>query len=146
MNRVEEAKAIFRSGFNCSQAVLSSLSEDIGIDKELALKIASGFGAGMGRLQNTCGAVAGAFMVISYLNGQYRIDDKESSEKTYQLIRNFAKDFEEINGSINCLSLMDCDLQTENGIKTAIENNYFETKCVKYVEDAVKLIQSKYLK
>ena len=92
MNRIEEAKAIFRSGFNCSQAVLSSLFEDIGIDKELALKIASGFGAGTGRLQNTCGAVVGAFM--------YECSGLYDHKQRFAIMRNWKK-----NKSMNKRSL-----------------------------------------
>jgi C_GCAxxG_C_C family probable redox protein len=66
----------FRKGFNCSQAVLSSFSPDLGLEKETALKIACGFGAGMAKLQETCGAVTGAVMVLGLKYGKYKEDDK----------------------------------------------------------------------
>ena len=60
----EQAVRKFRKGFNCSQAVLSVYAEEFGLCRETALKIACGYGGGMGRMALTCGAVTGAFMVI----------------------------------------------------------------------------------
>jgi C_GCAxxG_C_C family probable redox protein len=60
----------FRSGLNCSQAVLTAFSDDLSFDDDLALCISCGFGSGMGRLQETCGAVTGAFMVMGMHNGK----------------------------------------------------------------------------
>ena len=55
-NKVNEAAACFASGFNCAQALVSTYCGELGFDKKAALQIACGFGAGMGRLQETCGA------------------------------------------------------------------------------------------
>ncbi len=49
---------LFLEGNNCAQSVVLSFAEDYGYSKELALKIAAGFGGGMGRIQGTCGAVS----------------------------------------------------------------------------------------
>ena len=57
VGRSDKAVAIFKEGINCSQAVISSFAEDFGIDKNTALKLASGFGGGMGRTGHRCGAV-----------------------------------------------------------------------------------------
>jgi len=59
----------FREDKNCSQAVLLGFADRFSIREEHALSIASGFGAGMGRLQKTCGAVSGAYMVIGLYAG-----------------------------------------------------------------------------
>lgn len=58
MNRKEEAVQLFEGGFNCSQAVFSVFSNELSIDKEIALKIATGFGGGA-RNGELCGAVSG---------------------------------------------------------------------------------------
>ncbi len=50
MTRVEEAVAYFKEGFSCSQAILTAYGPTVGLDRETALKVASGFGGGMGRL------------------------------------------------------------------------------------------------
>jgi hypothetical protein len=45
-SHVEKAEACFKEGFACSQAVLFSFAEELGLDKKLALKVAAGFGGG----------------------------------------------------------------------------------------------------
>ena len=74
----EQAVRKFGKGFNCSQAVLSVYAEEFGLCRETALKIACGFGGGMGRMALTCGVVTGAFMVIGLKYGN--VDANETFE------------------------------------------------------------------
>jgi C_GCAxxG_C_C family probable redox protein len=60
----EQAADTFKNGFNCAQAVFATYAEEFGIDRTEALKISCGFGAGMGRRQEVCGAVSGAILLI----------------------------------------------------------------------------------
>jgi len=66
MKKEDIAKSTFNNGYNCAQSVLTPFANQMGIDVSSTMKLASGFGAGMGRLQETCGAVTGAYMVIIY--------------------------------------------------------------------------------
>lgn len=68
--KVIEEKAIvsFKAGLNCAQAVLTAYADDLSFDNNLALSVSCGFGGGMGRLQQTCGAVTGSFMVLGIYN------------------------------------------------------------------------------
>ena len=85
---IEKAISSFRGDFNCAQSILSSFATQYGLDRDTALRLSSGFGGGMARLQNTCGAVSGAFMVIGLRYGMGIMDDTEAKEKTYQIIKN----------------------------------------------------------
>ncbi|MDR0496836.1 MAG: C-GCAxxG-C-C family protein, partial [Treponema sp.] len=96
-SKVKEAIDCFNNGFNCSQAILSTYCEEFGLDKNTALKIACGLGGGMGRLQETCGAVSGAYLLIGLIHGKGIKEDDTAKEKTYTLVREFAKKFEERN-------------------------------------------------
>jgi len=78
--REKEALDYFRNGFNCAQAVFTPFAKENGISESLALKIACGFGAGMGRLQATCWAVTGAYMAISVKQGK-SLGDKGDEKK-----------------------------------------------------------------
>jgi len=62
--RLENAIRIFRGNFNCVQSVFSVYAQDFKNEEADARRIASGFGAGMGVLQKTCGAVTGGIMAI----------------------------------------------------------------------------------
>jgi len=89
MNRIETALFRFAVGFNCSQSVLSAYAEHFGFDEETAMKISSGFGGGMGRMADTCGAVTGAYMVLGLKYGQ-NSPDQEAKEGIYAWIKDFA--------------------------------------------------------
>jgi len=137
-SKVEEAVACFDGGFNCSQAILSTYSEEFGLDKRTALKIACGLGAGMGRLQNTCGAVSGAYLLIGLMHGQYLIEDTSAKERTYELVQEFSRLFEERNQTTNCRELLGLDLMTcdqQVGMKRVDE------VCPKMVRDAAEIIE-----
>lgn len=138
MTKADKAAALFNQGFNCSQAVFSVHCEDLGIDKETALKIAHGFGAGMGRLQEVCGAVTGAFMVLSLKNGSAKAGNAEVKEKLYKTIRDFAQKFEERNKTIICKKLLEADLT--NGDKTA-NTRRVNSVCPKMIRDAVEILE-----
>ncbi|MFX1377466.1 MAG: C-GCAxxG-C-C family protein [Promethearchaeota archaeon] len=141
MSGIEKVISSFRGEFNCAQSVLSSYSSKYGLDKDTALKLSTGFGGGMGRMQNTCGAVSGAFMVIGLRYGRGLNDDKEAREKTYEIIREFSKRFQEIHGSIICKELLDCDINTPEGREFYDRNDFFEKKCFQYVKDSAKILE-----
>lgn len=141
MESIEE-KAIrtFRSGLNCAQAVITAYSEEMKFDNNLALSVSVGFGGGMGRLQKTCGAVTGSFMVLGIHNCKKLSDNKDRKEATYLMIQKFSQEFKLINGTTDCLELLKCDLKTEEGNRFAKENNLFGTVCEKCISDSVRTI------
>jgi len=141
MNRKEEAVALFNQGFSCSQAVLAVFAADFNLDKITALRIAGGFGGGMGNLGETCGAVTGAFMVIGLKHGRVSIDDRIAKGKTYGFVRDFAHIYNTKRGSIKCKELLGCDLNTPEGMSYARENNLFKTICPGLVETAVETLE-----
>jgi C_GCAxxG_C_C family probable redox protein len=141
MSRVEEAVSCFLDGFSCSQAILSTYSTEFGLDHEKALKIATGFGGGIGRLGGTCGAVTGAIMVIGLKYGRAKIEDMGSKEKTYELVRGFVDSFKSINGSTICNKLLDCDINTPEGMRHANDNSLFKTLCPDFVRSSAEILE-----
>jgi C_GCAxxG_C_C family probable redox protein len=141
MSRIEKAISSFRGNFNCAQSILSSCASKYGLDRDLALKIATGFGGGMGRLQNTCGAVSGAFMVIGLRYGMGINDNTDARDKTYQVVRDFTHRFQEMHGSIICKELLGCDINTPEGKDYYDRNDFFEKKCFQYVKDSAKILE-----
>lgn len=102
----ERAEKLFLDGYNCSQAVLLSFSDIIGIDEKTAAMLASGFGGGMGRMREVCGTVSGMFMVAGILLGYSEPKDIEGKKATYAVIQELAASFKEKNGSIICKELL----------------------------------------
>ena len=60
--RVAELKDRHARGYNCAQVVLCSYADVLSIDEETLFQISEGFGAGMGGMMETCGAVTAMFM------------------------------------------------------------------------------------
>ena len=109
INHAEKAKSLFESGYNCCQAVLCAYADELGLDETNALKIASSFGGGMGRLREVCGAVSGMFMVCGLRDGYTNIDGVNAHEEKmshYERIQELARKFINENGSIICRELL----------------------------------------
>ena len=87
MSKKEKAMVLFKAGANCSQAVVGAFAEECGITIEEAMKLASGFGAGMGRMREVCGAVSGMVIVANLLYGSADLQDKKAKDEHYAFIR-----------------------------------------------------------
>jgi C_GCAxxG_C_C family probable redox protein len=140
-SKENEAIQSFRSGANCAQAVLTTYSDDLNLDNYLAMSISSGFGGGMGRLQETCGAVTGAFMVLGLYNSNRFTDNQDKKEKTYSMIQKFSQKFRTIHGSIHCSTLLNCDLKTNEGQAYMKENKLVEKVCEKCISTSIGLLE-----
>lgn len=102
----EEAKRLFLSGYNCAQAVFLAFSGDLGLDQTTALKISSCFGGGMGRLREVCGAVSAMFMVLGLKYASSDPTDRTAKAALYARVQELARRFKEENGSIICRELL----------------------------------------
>lgn len=102
----ENAKALFKEGYNCSQAVFLAFRELTDVDDKTAALIASSFGGGMGRMREVCGAVTGMFMVAGLLWGYNDPKAREPKATHYALIQELAGEFRAECGSIVCRELL----------------------------------------
>jgi len=67
MNKSEQARTVMlEHRLNCAQSIVSVYCEEFGLERNLGLKTAMGFGSGMARSGNTCGAITGAYMILDY--------------------------------------------------------------------------------
>jgi len=132
----------FKEGYNCAQAVFLSFSDYYELDKKTAARIASGFGGGMGRLREVCGATTGMFMVIGLTHGYD--DPKAREEKTavYKMVQDLAADMEESNGSIICRELLGLTKKKEEPIPAERTESYYKKRpCVEIVGQAAALLE-----
>jgi len=140
MNNSQIAVNTFKEGYNCAQSVLSTFYKKLNISRDMALKLSNGFGGGMGRKQEVCGAVSGAILVIDFIYGRGENEDKQKQEKTYYKVRELIEKFEEKYETVNCMKLLDgCELSTPEGQERFKSEKLIE-KCYKYVESAVKIL------
>jgi C_GCAxxG_C_C family probable redox protein len=142
MSKSQIAVDNFKAGFNCAQSVLSSYAEELKIDKETAFKISNGFGAGMARKQEICGAISGAIMVLGLKYGRGEQEGKAKQEKLYEKVQDLLDRFEYEFGTINCKQLLSgCNLQTEEGQRQFKEQRLNE-RCRDYVEDSSNFVET----
>ena len=141
MSDIEKAAAGFSQGLNCAQSVLSAYGPRFGLDRDLALKLASGFGGGIGHRGESCGVVTGAIMVIGLKHGGTLADGQESLDKTYGLIERFLESFKARHGSILCRELLGCDISTPEGLQAARDKGLFFDVCPKYVRDSAEILE-----
>jgi C_GCAxxG_C_C family probable redox protein len=137
--KTEKAVERFKNGFNCSQAVFGSYSEEFGLDCERAFRVATGFGGGM-RMGETCGAVTGAFMVLGLKYGNATAENQQAKEKTYEKIIEFTNRFKARNGSVLCRELLGCDINTQDGREKARDLGLFSTVCPEMVKNAAEIL------
>ena len=113
--RGEKAEALFLQGYTCAQAVLLAFEDITGLEHTTAAKLSSGFGGGMGRLREVCGAVSGMFMVYDLVCGYAEPGDMDAKKRTYADIRELAARFSaQSGGSIVCRELL-AGVQTTAG-------------------------------
>ena len=124
--RVAEIKDKHTRGYNCAQIVLCSYAEELGIDEETLFRISEGFGAGMGGMMQTCGAVTAMFMALGLANSSGDVQACDTKPQTMKKVRELAAEFEKKNGSIVCRELKgidtgkvlrSCDGCIEDGIR-----------------------------
>ncbi len=141
MERLEVAVEKFKSGYCCSQSVLFSFADRVGLEPDLALKLADGFGAGMGRKQKVCGAISGAVLVLGLLYGRGEGEPEEKHEQTYAKVQELIERFEAQHGTVICHDLLKgCDLQTPEG-QAKFKGEQMIEDCYGFVADTIKILE-----
>ena len=137
----EIAVKLFNEGFNCAQAVLSSHSEDYGLDTTLAKKIGCAFGGGLANNGEICGAVVGALILIGLKYGQYIEVDIDSKENTKKITNIYIQNFKKEYGTIICRELLKYDISIKEEAQKARETGVFKTLCPLFVKKSVELVE-----
>lgn len=141
MDKKSLALSYFSNHYNCSQSVLAAYAQDFGLSEEIALKISCGFGAGMGRLQETCGAISGAFMVLGLKYGKSKDHEENLKELTYEKVREFSKIFKLKYESLKCIDLIGVDISKKDGLELARNNHLFDKLCTQYISEVIDILE-----
>jgi C_GCAxxG_C_C family probable redox protein len=139
--RADRAAELHAKGANCAQSVVCAFAESYGVDGQAAMRAATGFGGGMGRLASTCGAVTGAFMVLGLAHGMRTPGEAEAKERTYAEVREFAKRFAAKNGNLACRDLLGVDIGTPEGLARARDEKLIATRCPGFILGAVAILE-----
>ena len=116
----EVAKHNFNSGFNCAESVLVAVSNELSAEGRasggIVPRIATGFGGGISRNGDICGALTGGVMAISLALG--RDKPEQDREPCYPAADRFYNDFRTRFGSCKCRELTNANLKTPEGAMT----------------------------
>jgi len=143
-SRQQSATNYFLQGFNCCQSVLLAFSDILKVDQETLKTIASGFGGGMGRLREVCGAFSGMVMMAGFISPAADPSVKEDRTKNYALVQQFAEKFKELNGgSIVCRELLGLakNAAKESPVPSERTADYYKKRpCPIIIGNAAKII------
>ncbi|MCR5635763.1 MAG: C-GCAxxG-C-C family protein [Clostridiales bacterium] len=134
------ARSYFLQGYNCSQAVAMAFADELGIDKDFLAKAAIGFGGGMSRLREVCGAFSGIVLVLSLKYGDPN-NNLESRKLVYSYVQALSKEFEKANGSIICRKLLSNADITFSGAPEERTSEYYKKRpCPDIIERAADIL------
>ncbi len=141
MEKTTKAEEYFCAGYNCAQSVVAVFAQENGCPEDLSLRLATGFGGGMGRTQKTCGAVTGAYMALGL---KYNTDPENADHRTLlnEKVKQFNTAFCERHKTTSCIELTGCDLSTEAGTSKFREKKIKKEVCTPCVVGAVQIVDS----
>ncbi|MDD4992536.1 MAG: C-GCAxxG-C-C family protein [Paludibacter sp.] len=139
--RTSKAMTFFEKGYNCSQAVFMAYSDIYGIEPEMAAKLATSFGGGMGRLREVCGAVSGMFLVLGLQYPFTDTKDKGAKNTNYKAVQRTANEFKTIMGSYICADLLKLKHEPQNPESSERNEVYYKSRpCIRCVKVAAEIV------
>lgn len=125
-SRVETAVAKHKMKYNCTQSVMCTYADLVGLDESTAFRVAEGMGRGMGGFDCTCGSLSGACMLAGLVNSTANLANPDSKDNTYKLSNAMVQEFSARLGSHHCRTLRGIDTKKslapcETCIRTACE-------------------------
>lgn len=140
--KTEIAIEKFLSGYNCAQSILFAYGPELGLDPEQALKLSTGFGAGMARRGEVCGAVTGGILALGLKYGRGARQDRLATEETYRKTTRLMTEFGNRHGSCLCRVLLEgCDLQTPEGQKYFKDHDLLHQTCQGCVQSVSEILE-----
>jgi len=136
---VNRAVQYTEKGFLCSEAVLLALSETQNITSEIIPRIATGFGAGISRHGEVCGALSGAVMGLGLRFGRSQVSETPQDSSPYQFGQTMVNLFVEHFGNIRCRDILDLDISSDEGRKKYRVQRLWESKCRELIRTATEL-------
>lgn len=141
-DRVQKAVELFMQGYGCCQSVVAAFADLYGMTPETALRIGSGFGAGIGKLRMICGAASALVILAGLEKGTTRGDDRDGKGECYKLVQELLEEFRKQNGSYICAELLGLEKAPAKGDFIPQERNseYYRSRpCAAKVECAARI-------
>ena len=141
MNHEQLATQYFLDGYNCAQAVFLAFAPEIGLEPDLALRLSSSFGGGMGKLREVCGAVSGMLMAAGALYGYDTPGDDVQKAAHYALVQALAGQFREAHSTILCRELLNRPGPESPTPEARTPDYYASRPCARFVGTAARILE-----
>ena len=132
---VRRAVSYAEKGFLCSESVLMALGDCLEVSSELVPRVATGFGAGIGRSGEVCGAVSGGVLGLGLCFGRSK-PGLGQEPKPYWYSRKLVDGFREKYGHVRCGDLLGLDISREEDYRAYRERELWATVCREYIATA----------
>ena len=124
----------------CTQCVLLTFQELLGLEDELAFKAASALCAGLG-MGKTCGALSGGVMVLGLKYGRARLDEGLGGlfpglVPAQSLVQRFEQEF----GTTSCSEITKVDWTNLEEVMQSITNPEFIERCAQLVGKTAEMV------
>ncbi|MCR4807450.1 MAG: C-GCAxxG-C-C family protein [Lachnospiraceae bacterium] len=140
-DHAEKAARLFTEGMNCAQAIFVAFSDVTGMDEDMAARLSSSFGAGMGRMREVCGTCSGMFMVLGILYGRGTESDDKKKTLHYERIQKAAEEFKKEHETIICRDLLKGLSVTSTPTPDKRTAEYYKARpCIKFVVTAADIL------
>ncbi len=141
MTKKELGMNLFKQGYNCAQSVAGAFSDEMNMSVEEAVKIASPFGGGMGRMREVCGAVSGMFLVLWRIEGNDAVDPTKQ-KALYEKVQMLAEKFKSETGSIVCKELLGLTKKENDPTPEKRDEKYYKKRpCAELVGLACEIME-----
>lgn len=132
---VRRARSYAEEGFLCSESVLMALGDCLEVSSELVPRVATGFGAGIGRSGEVCGAISGGVLGLGLCFGRSK-PGLGQEPKPYWYSRQLVDGFREKYGHVRCGDLLGLDISREEDYRAYRERGLWATACREYIATA----------
>jgi C_GCAxxG_C_C family probable redox protein len=140
MARVDEAVRMFRDGYSCAQSLLAAFGPDHGLDRELALKVASPLAGGVSRTDGPCGAATGALLVLGLIAGPTDPDDDAGKDRIRTLTQEFLRRYALRKGSTMCTDILGHNLSLPGVAEKVADEGLSQEPCPEAVRAAGEIL------
>ncbi len=137
-NELKKHLEPFKSRCNCAQTVLLAFQKEMDLDEQVLLGMGLGFGGGIARTGQLCGAVSGGVMALGRVCSLAMEDPGDAKELTIKVVQQFLEDFREAQGTLYCSELLDgLDLRPDEGREQFKQTGLHERVCEPAVSTAI---------
>ena len=126
-------------GFICSEAVLLALSKCQEIQTDIIPRIATGFGGGIGRVGEVCGAFTGGVMGLGLKYGRLKVSKEPTERPVYWFANELATKFKAEFGHLRCRDLLGLDISSKEALKKYREQKMWEKQCRGFITETTRI-------